>query len=473
MTKIQSDTGFNPWVAAVVLLLGNFMNLIDVTIVNVALPSIRENLNATSAEVEWVAAAYVLAFAAALLPFGRFGDMLGRKKLFLMGVGLFTLASALCGFASDMQMLIVSRVIQGIGGAMMVPQVMAIIHVMFPPEEKAKAFALAGIVVSLGSVTGPLLGGALITANIWGLDWRPIFLVNLPIGLLVILFGMRLIPPIKSDARMTIDWLGMVLFALTITMIVLPVIEGALLGWPWWCVALLVGALPVAIWFVWRQVALDRAGKTQLLPVSLMRSVSYMSGVLIVLLHFSAIPGMFLVFAIYLQTGFGLDPWQSGMATAPFPLGVMLGSYVTGRFGIRWMVLRMGIGAAVMCSGMLLLRHMAGHPPVPFTAWAFAPALAIGGFGAGLAISPLFQMVLGTVQARDAGAGAGAMQAFQQVGAAIGIAITSSLFFVHLHGQQGQDDYPAAMQFALLYPICIFATIILILVIRSRVLSRS
>lgn len=470
MTKIQTEKAFNPWVAAVVLLLGNFMNLIDVTIVNVALPSIQQNLDATSSEVEWVAAAYVLAFAAALLPFGRFGDMLGRKKLFLLGVGLFTLASALCGFAQNMQMLIASRVVQGIGGAMMVPQVMAIIHVMFPPEEKAKAFALAGIVVSLGSVTGPLLGGALITANVWGLDWRPIFLVNLPVGVLVILFGMRLIPQIRSDAKMTIDWLGMALFALTITMIVLQVIEGSLLGWPWWCIALLVGALPMAILFVWRQIVLERAGKTQLLPVNLMRSVSYMSGVLMVLLHFSAIPGMFLVLAVYLQTGFGLDPWHSGMATAPFPLGVMLGSYVTGRFGIRWMEQRIGVGTAVMFCGMLLLRHFAGHPSVPFTAWLFAPALAISGFGAGLVISPLFQMVLSTVPARDAGSGSGAMQAFQQVGAAIGIAITSSLFFAHLHGQQGQQDYPAAIQFALFYPLGIFATIILILIIRNRIL---
>ena len=157
MTPIGTgDSGFNPWLATVLLLLGNFMNLIDVSIVNVALPSIQADLHATAAQIEWVSAAYVLAFAAGLLPFGRFGDKFGRKRLFLWGIGLFTLASALCGFAQTMPMLIWSRALQGIGGAMMVPQVMAIMHVMFPPEQKARAFALAGVVaVSYTHLTLP------------------------------------------------------------------------------------------------------------------------------------------------------------------------------------------------------------------------------------------------------------------------------------------------------------------------------
>ncbi|WP_295043833.1 MFS transporter [uncultured Paracoccus sp.] len=466
MTPMRTgDSGYNPWLAAVLLLLGNFMNLIDVSIVNVALPSIQRNLDATAAQIEWVSAAYVLAFAAGLLPFGRFGDKFGRKRLFLWGVALFTLASALCGFAQTMPMLIWSRALQGIGGAMMVPQVMAIMHVMFPPEQKARAFALAGVVASLGAVTGPLLGGALIIGNIGGLDWRPIFLVNLPVGLFVILAGLRWIPALSSDRRMRIDWLGIGLFSTAVLLIVLPVIEGALLGWPWWCIAMLVAALPMGALFVWRQASLARQGRAQLLPVSLMRNAGFLSGVAMVMLHFSAIPGMFLVLAIYLQTGFGLDPLHSGMATAPFPLGVMLGSYVTGRFGTRGLSLRMAVGVSVMLTGMIWLRHVMGHPSQPFTALSLAGPLAVCGFGMGLTISPLFQTVLQSVPGHDAGAGSGAMQAFQQVGAAIGIAVVSSLFFVRLH-RAGGTDYAGAMSHALIYQLCAFAAILGILALR-------
>ncbi|MFV0386207.1 MFS transporter [Paracoccus sp. (in: a-proteobacteria)] len=456
---------FSPWAATALLLMGNFMNLIDVSIVNVALPSIQRNLGASANQIEWVSAAYVLAFAAGLLPFGRFGDKLGRRRMFLTGVGLFTLASALCGFAPGMEALIAARAVQGLGGAMMVPQVMAIMHVIFPPDQKARAFAMAGVVVSLGAVTGPLLGGALITADIAGLDWRPIFLVNLPFGLFVILAGLRLIPALPSDRGMRIDWPGMALFGAATTMIVLPVIEGAMLGWPLWCVALLAGAALMGGLFVWRQVWLARAGRAQLLPVSLMRNGGYLSGIVMVMMHFSAVPGLFLVLAIYLQTGFGLTPMQSGLATAPFPIGVMLGSYVTGRFGARGLALRMAAGALVMLIGAALLRQATGYPAQPFSAWVITLPLALCGFGMGLGISPLFQLVLQAVPGHDAGAGSGAMQAFQQVGAAIGIAATSSLFFVHLHGA-GAGNYPAAIRHALIYQLGIFCAVLAVLGLR-------
>lgn len=471
MSRIPAEAReFNPWVTTILLLLGNFMNLIDITIVNVALPSIQRNLDASASQMEWVSAAYVLAFAAGLLPCGRFGDKLGRKRLFLWGVGLFTLASVACGLAQDMPMLIASRAVQGIGGAMMVPQVMAIMHVIFPPDEKARAFALSAVVVSLGAVTGPLLGGALITADIWGLDWRPIFLVNLPVGAFVIIAGARLIPSLGSQRDMAIDWPGVGLFALAITLIVLPVIEGALLGWPWWCIAAMVASIPVAGLFIRRQIRLEAAGRAQLLPAALMRNGGYLSGLVMVMLHFSAIPGMFLVLAIYFQTGFGLDPFHSGLATAPFPLGVMAGSYLTGRFGVRGLAARMGAGAFVLLVGMAWLRHVAGHPSQPFAAWDFALPLAICGFGMGLAISPLFQLVLQAVPPRDAGAGSGAMQAFQQVGSALGIAIVSSLFFVRLHAAEG-DDYAGAMHHALIYPLAAFAMILLVLAVRRRIMG--
>ena len=466
----ETKPSINPWVTAVLLLMGNFMNLIDVSIVNVGLPSIQRDLSATETQIEWVSAAYVLAFAAGLLPCGRFGDKLGRKRLFIMGVSLFTLASVFCGLAPSIGVLIGSRALQGIGGAMMVPQVMAIMHVIFAPEEKAKAFALAGVIVSLGAVMGPLLGGVLITADIYGLGWRPIFLVNLPVGALVVLGGWKLIPRLSSSRTLAIDWWGVMLFALTITLIVLPMVEGPLLGWPLWCLALLGLSVPMGIMFVRRQFWLEDAGREQLLPALLMRDGGFLSGITIVMLHFSAIPGMFLILAIYFQTGFGFSPLQSGLATAPFPLGIMLGSWITGRFGTRLLTTRIAIGTCFLVVGMLFLRHVAGNPPSQLQLTTLALPLAVNGFGMGLAISPLFQMVLQSVPGKIAGAATGGMQAFQQVGAAIGIAIASSLFFVQLQG--GQGDYAGAIHYALTYQVMVFSTILLILLTRAIVLRR-
>ena len=472
MTEIAEPAqSVNPWAATALLLMGNFMNLIDVSIVNVGLPSIQADLNASDTQLEWVSAAYVLSFAVGLLPCGRFGDKLGRKRLFLLGVSLFTLASVFCGLAPNVNVLIGSRALQGIGGAMMVPQVMAIMHVIFAPEQKAKAFALAGVVVSMGAVTGPLLGGFLITANIHDLSWRPIFLVNLPVGVFVVLAGLKLIPKLASTRTLAIDWLGVALFAMTITLIVLPVVEGPLLGWPVWCLGLMALAVPMAALFVRRQTSLEKAGREQLLPVQLMRDGGYMSGVTIVLLHFSAIPGMFLILAIYFQTGFGFSPLESGLATAPFPLGIMLGSWITGRFGTRGLTARIAFGAGLLLIGMTFMRHVAGFPPSDLGITTLAPPLAINGLGMGIAISPLFRTVLKSVPGRIAGAATGGMQAFQQVGAAVGIAIASSLFFVHLRGGE-TGDHAGAMHFALTYQMMVFTTILTILAIRTLWLRR-
>jgi EmrB/QacA subfamily drug resistance transporter len=472
MTKIAEPAqSVNPWAATALLLMGNFMNLVDVSIVNVGLPSIQEGLGASDTQLEWVSAAYVMAFATGLLPCGRFGDKLGRKRLFLLGVSLFTLASVMCGLAPSVNFLIGSRALQGIGGAMMVPQVMAIMHVIFPPEQKAKAFALAGIVVSLGAVTGPLLGGFLITANIHDLGWRPIFLVNLPVGIIVVLAGLKLIPKLASSRDLAIDWIGVALFALTITLIILPVVEGPLLGWPLWCLVLIALIIPMAALFVRRQISLEKAGREQLLPVQLMRDGGYMSGITIVLLHFSAIPGMFLILAIYFQTGFEFSPLDSGIATAPFPLGVMAGSFITGRFGTRGLTARIAFGASVLLIGMTWLRYVTGNPPANMGVMTLALPLVMNGLGMGMAISPLFQTVLKTVPGNIAGAATGGMQAFQQVGIAVGIAIASSLFFVHLRGV-GQGDHAGAMHFALTYQIMVFSTILTILAIRTLWLRR-
>ena len=231
-TKAEADP--RRWLALAVLLIASFMNLIDVTIVNVAIPSMQQNLRADASQIEWVIAAYVLAFALGLLPFGRLGDIVGRTRMFLIGVAAFTAASAACGLAPSIEWLIAFRVIQGLAGAVMTPQVLAIATVTFPPEERGRSFSLFALSAGLAAVAGPLLGGLLIGGNLWGLDWRPIFLVNVPVGLLALVAGWFIVPRPPGHPDLKNDVVGIVLFAAGMVALVYPLIEGRSYGWPAW-----------------------------------------------------------------------------------------------------------------------------------------------------------------------------------------------------------------------------------------------
>ncbi|MCZ4290913.1 MFS transporter [Hoeflea alexandrii] len=448
------------WIAMAVLLIAGFMNLIDVTIVNVALPSLQSGLRATSSEIEWVVAAYIMTFAVGLLPFGRLGDMLGRRRIFLLGVGAFTIASALCGLAPGIDTLIAARVLQGIGGAMMTPQTLAIAQVIFPPKERGIAFALFGVTAGLATVSGPLIGGLLINADIFGLTWRPIFLVNIPVGLFAILAGLKFIPAMEGNRDVGIDLGGIALAALTLLLIVFPLIEGRELGWPAWIFALSAAAIPAGWFFVrWQHRQAD-AGAPQLLPVTLMTNASFMGGVLTASLFFSAVPGFFMVFAVFLQTGFGLTPLQSGLTTVPFSAGVFLASMLSGRLGPRWQRQRIFMGSAMLFCAMLWLQAIVGGLGTAVQSIMFLPPFLIAGLGLGTAVSPLFQLVLANVPNRDAGSASGGVQSFQQVGGALGVAITGQLFFGHLATGTGPDGgyttYIDSLHQALFYPVFAF-----------------
>ncbi|MEM5472040.1 MFS transporter [Hoeflea sp. AS60] len=448
------------WIAMAVLLIAGFMNLIDVTIVNVALPSLQAGLGATSSEIEWVVAAYIMAFAIGLLPFGRLGDMLGRRKIFLVGVGVFTIASTLCGLAPSIETLIAARVLQGVGGAMMSPQTLAIAQVIFPPNERAAAFALFGVTAGLAAVSGPLIGGLLINADIMGLSWRPIFLVNIPVGLFAILAGLKFIPSMAGNRDVGIDIGGIALAALALLLVVFPLIEGREVGWPIWIFGLMLASIPAAWLFVrwqYRQAAL---GAPQLLPVTLMTNVSFMGGVLMASLFFSAVPGFFMVFAVFLQTGFGLTPLQSGLTTVPFSAGVFVASMFSGKIGARWQRQRIFVGSMMLFCAMLWLQFLVSGLDGTVRSIMLLPPLLIAGLGLGTAVSPLFQLALANVPDRDAGSASGGVQSFQQVGGAMGVAIMGHLFFTRLT-QDGVTDiassaYIASLDHAVFYPVVAF-----------------
>lgn len=456
------------WVAMATLLTAGFMNLIDITIVNVALPRLQAGLGATSTQIEWVVAAYILAFALGVLPFGRLGDIVGRKRMFLAGIALFTLFSTFCGLAPTMGALIAARVLQGLASAMMMPQVLAIAQVMFPPQERGFAFSLFGLSAGLASVAGPLAGGLLIGADLFGLDWRPIFLVNIPVGFLAFLAGRALVPALPPHPGLSIDLAGVAVASVSVLLVMFPLIEGHAYGWPAWTFVLIAASLPGFAIFFLHQRARHRQGLSELLPFNLMTNSSFALGFLLTMVFFSGVAGFFLVLAVFLQTGFGLTPLQSGLTTVPFPAGVLIASLITGRMAGRWPRERIALGALLQIAGMALLWTVVSGVGDSVDHWRFLPPLLLCGLGMGIGVAPLFQVALAAVPPRDAGSASGALQSFQQIGSAFGVAITGQIFFSSLQSElhAGVQPHPAfvhSLSLALIYEVIAFALVVVLI----------
>lgn len=465
--RSKADADPRRWVALFVLLLASFMNLIDVTIVNVALPSLQANLGADPNQIEWVIAAYVLAFALGLLPFGRLGDVVGRTKMFLIGVSLFTLASAFCGLAPSIEWLIAARVLQGLAGAIMTPQVLAIAQVTFPPEEKGQAFSLFGLSSGMAAVAGPIVGGLLIGADLWGLDWRPIFLVNVPFGILAVVAGWYLIPRTPGHPDLKNDYFGIGLFSLASVALVFPLVEGRAYGWAPWVWGLMAASLVfVALFIVWEK-RRAAANQPQLLNFSLISNPNYLLGLLITTIFASGIPAMFMVISLLLQSGYGFTPLESGLTNTPFSVGVLAVSLVIGRLGQRYLRTRLALGAALLVVGITWLDLIVRGLGDTLDHWTFLPPLLVAGLGLGMGFSGLFQSVLAGVPPRDAGAGSGALQAFQQIGGAIGVALVGEIFFSGLAtafagGSGPKAAFASAAGPAITYQIVSFALVVIL-----------
>lgn len=452
------------WIALFTLLLAGFMNLIDVTIVNVALPALERGLGASSSQIEWIVAGYVLAFALTLLPLGRLGDIVGRRRMFLIGVCAFTIMSAIAGLSPNIELLVGARVLQGFAGAMMMPQVLAITNNIFPAHERGMAFSLFGLSASMAAVAGPVIGGALISADLFGMGWRPIFLINIPIGIFAVIAGLRLIPDLPGNPALQNDWLGILLSGLAVLCLVFPLIEGRVLGWPFWIFAMMAAAIPAAIGFVWWQRRRALHNKAQLLPYSLLTNRDYMIGTAATVAFFSGIPGFFMVFALFLQNGFGLTPFESGLTTTPFPVGIFTASYLSGRLGPRWLKQRLMTGAIVLGLGMIFTRHTVLGVGEMVQPGVFIAPLLFSGIGMGLTIAVLFQSILTNVPAQDSGSGSGALQAFQQMGGAIGVAVIGQIFFATLAsgGIPVHADFIDAVGNAMIYNISAFVLVVVL-----------
>jgi MFS family permease len=335
---------------------------------------------------------------------------------------------------------------------------------MFPPQERGLAFSLFGMSAGLASVTGPLAGGLLIEANLYGLDWRPIFLVNIPIGLFAMAAAWFVVPRSRPNPELQNDWGGTIIAAAAVFLLIFPLVEGHTYGWPAWTFAMIAAALVGFVLFYLYERIRARAGKTELLPTALLANGNFLLGSVMTIVFFSGVSGFFLVLAVFLQSGFGFTPLESGLTTIPFPIGVLIASAVSGRVGMRWQRQRIVIGSLALVAGMAFLGYQLADVTDTVNHWNLVAPLVLCGFGLGVGISPMFQTVLATVPPRDAGSGSGALQSFQQVGSAVGIAITGQIFFSSLTARFADGSLPhpafvASMESALVYEVLAFLAV--------------
>nr|SBO95753.1 transmembrane efflux protein [Nonomuraea gerenzanensis] len=422
--------------ALLVVLFGSFMDLLDATIVTVAAPAIARDLGADDAQIQWTIAAYTLALGAGLITGGRLGDQYGRKRLFIAGLAGFMVTSALCALAVDPGMLIGMRAGQGLTAGIMVPQVFGIIRASFSPAERARAFGAYGAVQGLASVAGPLLGGLLVDLDLLGLGWRTIFWINVPVSILALVLGAKVLPESRSASTARLDLPGALLAATGILLLLLPIIQTETWGWTWAGYGLLSAGIIVLALFLAHERRLAARGEEPVFDPALLRIRAFAVGLGASVLFFGGIGPYFLTLSIYLQNGTGRTAWETGLVILPYALG----SIITSGLGVA---LAAKAGRALLVTGSLTI---AAAQLVLWAAvkdgddpgyWLLALALLIGGLGLGLAAPVLVNVVLAGVPARNAGAAGGVLSTVSQIGGAAGIAVLGTIFFTTVTGSAG------------------------------------
>jgi len=447
MTSIEAAVTSRPagppgyprrWLAAIIMIVGALMDMIDVTIVNVALPTIRHDLQASSTQLEWVVSGYMLAFAAALIIAGNLGDLLGRKRIFLLGVAFFGLASLAAGLSASGAELIAARVVQGAAAAAMTPQVLATFRAIFAADERGKAFGIYGAMLGFASAIGLVLGGVLTEANLFGWSWRSVFFINVPVAVCALIAGARLVPETRNPAARRPNLPGAVLLAGSLVAIVYPLLEGRQLGWPAWVWALL--AAGVAGLCVLGLLESRRTGRqvAPLLRPGLFRIPAFAAGLGVQLAFAAGMQGFFLVFALWLQVGEHFSPLKAGLTAVAFSVGSFIGAPVAVPLAQRFGRVVLAGGALLMVIGILAVALAAPHVGVNGSPWPIVPGLAVAGAGLALLVVPLVNVVLAAVPAEVGGGASGLFSTAQQLGGALGVALFGTVFFGYLGGHSFQ-----------------------------------
>ncbi|MEV6603022.1 DHA2 family efflux MFS transporter permease subunit [Kutzneria sp. NPDC051319] len=450
------------WLVLVVVVLAELMDLLDTSVANLAGPSIRADLGGGPMTLQWVLSAYTAAFALGLITSGRLGDLLGRRRLFLLGLTGFTLASLACGLAPGAGLLIGARVLQGLFGSVLIPQGMALVKVAFPPHLLRRAFMPVGPIMGLATVAGPILAGWLLHLDLFGSQWRAIFLINIPFGLLALAVGWFALPRHAGEDRAArLDVRGVALLTAGSALLIVPLIQGRDLGWPAWTYVMIAAGLVAFGLFV----ASERRSRHPVITRSLFGKRSFVVGLLITGGFYAALSAFVLVVNLLLQsglgwtpldTGFALIPWAAGTAVATLLSGAVLAAKL-GRAGLH-------LGLAVAVVGLLGLWWTAAHFGSSITVWELAPALFVTGFGTGLLFIPLFDFILGDATPEEVGTGAGVLNAAQQFAGAIGVAALGTVFFA----RAASAGYFAAAQLVFAITAAVFLLALLLVGLLPR-----
>ncbi|MDX8146369.1 DHA2 family efflux MFS transporter permease subunit [Lentzea sp. BCCO 10_0061] len=428
------------WIAFIIMTVATFMDMLDGSIVNVALPAIQHGMGASFVQLQWITAGYVFAFALTLITGGRLGDIYGRRRMFQLGVLGFVVTSFLCGIAVNPEMLVISRLAQGLAAGLMVPQVMSIIHVTFPDKEKGAVFAIQGTIGGLAATIAPLVGGVLVAANIFNWEWRTIFLVNVPIGLIGYVLGWKYINESKAPSRIRLDLIGVVIATVSLTALLFPLTFGRELHWPAWGFVLMAASVVGFIGFVAYERAKQRKDGMPLVPLSLFKSRSF-SAALALMLGMFSFTGMFmLALYLYLQEGLGFSPLRTGVTLLAF----CIGAFITASASVIALVPKFGravlqVGAVVIAVGVAVLLFSVS-PDI--TSWGLVPGLLLIGLGFGMTATPIALFALQEVPHEDAGAASGLINTKQQLGFAVGISVVTLAFFAPLasHGATNAES---------------------------------
>ena len=437
-------------VATTVLMVATFMDLMDSTITNVALPTIGKNLGATPEQLEWTVAGYVIAFATLLITGGRLGDIFGHRRIFVIGIVGFTLASLGAALSQTGDLLVAARVLQGGFAGIMMPQVLSRVQVMFAPEERAPVLGIIGSLSALGAVGGLILGGWLVTADLLGMGWRSIFLVNVPIGVVLVVAALLFVPRSRSEHPLRPDLVGVLLGGVGVFLVDFPLTDGRAAGWAWWIWAMLITSPFVIAAFVWQQGRMLKAHKAPLLPLPLFHDRGFTSGQLVQVLSSIGNGGYVLILLYYVQSALGFTALAAGLTLLPFALGSMaaapLAILATKRIG-KWAVLLGGLVQAAALTWVMWTIWTAG---AALTGWDVTAPLTLVGAGMMTLIMPLTSITLESVPTPDAGAASGTLTTFGQIGMVLGVALAGSVFFGIL---QDTADARDAVTTALWVPI--------------------
>jgi EmrB/QacA subfamily drug resistance transporter len=441
LTPFESIPGkpANRGLGLAVTLTGAFMAIMDAFIVNISLPSIRADLHASFGQAQLIIAAYGLVYAVGLITGGRLGDLYGRKRMFMIGLGAFTLTSLACGLAPTPGVLIAGRLTQGLSAAVMFPQVLSWMRVTFTdPAERARAFAALGLTQGLASVAGQIAGGVLVSADLWG--WRPIFLINVPVGLVALVLAARLLEESRADAQ-KLDLAGAGLSAIALSFLLYPLIQGRELGWPAWMLTMLVLSVPAMLLFADHQRLKTRNEEAPLMDTRLFRQPVFALGVAALFLLCTILFSFFVILAFVLQAGLGLAPLWAALIFLPLAVTYVIASHVAGRFAThaRTMLIVGGFALTGGYAATAAAYHWLAAYPM-----AFVPAMIWLGVAQGLLFTPLLNTILSQVPAHHAGIASGLTSTMTQAGGVCGVAVVGLIFFAAVEAMQAGGMAPAA-----------------------------